>query len=88
MSHEFYQVMVGDPAISQYSWKQLARWSLEYSCLPDQMKEQALKIFDASWNTFCEDIVRDYEGLMKGDEIDEDKVGEAYRNLDMKEHDN
>jgi adenosine deaminase CECR1 len=53
MSHEFYQVMVGAPSMSLYSWKQLALWSIEYSCLTEKEQKIAKDIFDREWETFC-----------------------------------
>ncbi|CAO2655326.1 Nn.00g103900.m01.CDS01 [Neocucurbitaria sp. VM-36] len=78
MSHEFYQIMVGAPTITLYSWKQLARWSLEYSCLSPAEQAEGRKILDKSWREFCQQIVDEYGGLMTGDEIDEAKAKEAY----------
>lgn len=74
MSHEFYQVMVGDPAMSLYSWKQLARWSLEYSCLSDHEKEQALEDFGKIWKEFCEQVVKKYGKWAEGAKTREDNV--------------
>jgi adenosine deaminase CECR1 len=67
MSHEFYQIMVGAPTMSLYSWKQLARWSIEYSCLDTEEKKDGRKILDESWSKFCQTIVKDYGGLMSED---------------------
>lgn len=80
MSHEFYQIMVGAPTMSLYSWKQLAWWSLEYSCLSLKEQIRGRTILDASWKVFCKRIVDTYGPLMKagGEEVDEDKAKEAY----------
>lgn len=78
MSHEFYQIMVGAPTMSLYSWKQLARWSIEYSCLSADEKEDGQKILDDSWKVFCQTVVDKYGHLMAGDEIDEAKAKDAY----------
>lgn len=80
MSHEFYQIMVGAPTISLYSWKQLARWSIEYSCLSDVEKLQGQEILESSWQRFSRGIVNDFKGLMKENlvDIDEDKARLAY----------
>ncbi|KAF2844598.1 Metallo-dependent hydrolase [Plenodomus tracheiphilus IPT5] len=60
MSHEFYQVMVGTPTMSLYGWKQLARWSLDYSCLSAEDKVEGHRLFDKDWNTFCKRVVKEY----------------------------
>lgn len=78
MSHEFYQIMVGAPTMSIYSWKQLALWSLEYSCLTDAEKEHGKKVFLKQWEEFCEQIVQDYGGLLDGDKVDESKLAMFY----------
>jgi adenosine deaminase CECR1 len=67
MSHEFYQIMVGAPTMSLYSWKQLARWSIQYSRLKNEQKTKGYEIFDRSWSEFCQTIVKDYGGLMSED---------------------
>ncbi|KAF9700500.1 hypothetical protein EKO04_001746 [Ascochyta lentis] len=82
MNHEFYQIMVGAPTMSLYSWKQLARWSIEYSCLsPSEIKE-GLQILDATWRDFCQLIVDvcddEQNGVMKGDSIDLAKAERFY----------
>jgi adenosine deaminase CECR1 len=69
MSHEFYQIMVGSPTMSLYSWKQLARWSIDYSCLSDTEKLEGHKILNRDWETFCDYVINEYGGLMVGDEI-------------------
>ncbi|KAF2797534.1 Metallo-dependent hydrolase [Melanomma pulvis-pyrius CBS 109.77] len=63
MSHEFYQIMVGAPSMSIHSWKQLALWSLEYSCLSDEQKGRGKKIFLDSWEEFCKNVVSEYGKL-------------------------
>ncbi|KAL1388134.1 hypothetical protein HDK64DRAFT_125210 [Phyllosticta capitalensis] len=60
MSHEFYQVMVGDPTMNLHGWRQLAEWSLQYSCLSAQEVEQGLKYWRESWEEFCSWIVTTY----------------------------
>jgi adenosine deaminase CECR1 len=77
MSHEFYQIMVGSPTISIHSWKQLALWSLEYSCLNDTQKERGKEIFLKTWEIFCEKVVEKYKDLFKGDKLDQLDVDEA-----------
>lgn len=78
MSHEFYQIMVGAPTMTLYSWKQLARWSLEYSCLSPAQQTEGLKYLDKSWKVFCQDVVDKYGDLMAGEEVDEEKAAAAY----------
>ncbi|KAF2678529.1 Metallo-dependent hydrolase [Lentithecium fluviatile CBS 122367] len=82
MSHEFYQVMVGSPTISIHSWKQLALWSLEYSCLKDDEKTKGRDIFLKAWETFCEGVVEKYDHYMTGDKINEGAAKELYSKLD------
>jgi adenosine deaminase CECR1 len=78
MNYEFYQVMVGAPTMSLYSWKQLARWSIEYSCLDEDQKKRGLGILARTWQNFCQTVVEVCDdkdtGLMNGDAIDEDKA--------------
>lgn len=86
MSHEFYQVLVGDPKMSLYAWKQLARWSIQYSCLSDEDKKSGLGDLEKSWEEFCVRILQDFAGLLErvkeGDDItaafDDEKAGKMY----------
>lgn len=78
MSHEFYQIMVGAPTMSLYSWKQLARWSIDYSCLSNTQQARAHEIFDKNWVEFCGDVVKQYDDLMNNDEIDEEMARQLY----------
>jgi adenosine deaminase CECR1 len=78
MSHEFYQIMVGAPTMSLYSWKQLARWSIDYSCLSAEQKTQGHVYLDDAWAEFCKAVIDKYEGLMDGDKIDPFKAEDAY----------
>jgi adenosine deaminase CECR1 len=76
MSHEFYQVMVGAPTISLHSWKQLARWSIDYSCLDKQQKEEGLAILEKEWTRFCDYVVLEYGHLVVDGDIDDARAME------------
>ncbi|KAF2190180.1 Metallo-dependent hydrolase [Zopfia rhizophila CBS 207.26] len=81
MSHEFYQIMVGSPTITIHSWKQLALWSLEYSCLSEEQKKKGIGIFKKDWDDFCQWVVDKYEQLFDAanwDEVD-DQLRDAYK---------
>jgi adenosine deaminase CECR1 len=60
LSHEFYQVMVGDTRMTIHGWRQLIEWSLEHSCLTEAEHAQAQKIFARDWEAFCAGVVRDH----------------------------
>ncbi|KAK4546970.1 hypothetical protein LTR36_001702 [Oleoguttula mirabilis] len=60
LSHEFYQVMVGDTRMTIHGWKQLAEWSLEHSCLTEAELKQAMEIFGRDWEVFCQWVVETY----------------------------
>lgn len=83
MSHEFYQIMVGAPTMSLYSWKQLARWSIEYSCLNEEEKKEGQKHLDDSWKQFCAEIAKLEPLLMKEGcvEIDDKKAEAAFKDM-------
>jgi adenosine deaminase CECR1 len=52
--------MVGTPIMNIYGWRQLAEWSLQYSCLSDKQKAQGLQIFRREWADFCDWVVETY----------------------------
>ncbi|KAK6441271.1 hypothetical protein LTR95_002512 [Oleoguttula sp. CCFEE 5521] len=60
ISHEFYQVMVGDPRMTLHGWKQLAEWSLEHACLTESEVARGLQILRADWEIYCQWIVDTY----------------------------
>ena len=74
MSHEFYQVMVGAPSMSLYSWKQLARWSIDYSCLTPKEQAEGHKHLNQSWKEFCKVVVDTYGHLIRVNEHGQDEV--------------
>jgi adenosine deaminase CECR1 len=65
--------MVGAPTMSLYSWKQLAKWSIDYSCLNEDQQKEGHKILTIAWEEFCAYVVNTYGDLMVNGEIDEDK---------------
>lgn len=82
MAHEFYQIMVGAPSMSLYSWKQLARWSIDYSCLTQENQVKAHEILAKDWKTFCQYVVETYGPIMMDDnpdKVDTEKAEEKYR---------
>lgn len=60
MSHEFYQVMVGSPAMNIHGWRQLAEWSIKHSMLSAADKLRACEILKGEWDTFCKWIIKEY----------------------------
>ncbi|KAK5127250.1 hypothetical protein LTR08_004480 [Meristemomyces frigidus] len=57
LSHEFYQVMVGDTRMSVHGWEQLAEWSLHHSCFTAEELGKAMVIFERDWEVFCRWVV-------------------------------
>lgn len=91
MSHEFYQIMVGSPTMSVHSWKQLALWSLEYSCLEEMEKTKAEELFRQAWDEFCDWVVEEHRSLFdfsidgNVQTLSNDRAKEWYRHkLDVK----
>ncbi|KAG4431778.1 hypothetical protein IFR05_012735 [Cadophora sp. M221] len=63
LSHDFYQVMIGSETMSLQGWKQLAKWSLEHSCMdPEQLKAVTAE-WTRKWDEFCQWIVDEYGPL-------------------------
>ncbi|QIW95949.1 hypothetical protein AMS68_001467 [Peltaster fructicola] len=60
LSHEFYQVMVGDTRMTIHGWRQLVEWSIEHSCLSDDERKEALRILARDWEEYCQWIVKEY----------------------------
>jgi adenosine deaminase CECR1 len=64
--------------MSIYSWKQLALWSLEYSCLSEPEKTQGKAILLDRWEKFCKQVVKEYDSILTGDGIDEKELAKFY----------
>ncbi|TID18748.1 Septum-promoting GTP-binding protein 1 [Venturia nashicola] len=71
VSHEFYQVMVGSPAMNIHGWRQLAEWSIKHSMLSAEEKLQAYGIFKMEWETFCKWIIKEYGAFAETLDIQE-----------------
>ncbi|KAI0112541.1 hypothetical protein GGR51DRAFT_507423 [Nemania sp. FL0031] len=52
LSHDFYEVMAGHRKINLYGWKQLARWSIEHSCLSPEERGRMLREWELRWQDF------------------------------------
>ncbi len=55
--------MVGSYAMSLYGWKQLIKWSIEFSCVTDKEKDQLTIIFERQWQEFCIWVDREFGAL-------------------------
>ena len=63
LSHDFYQVMIGSEDMSLLGWKQLAKWSLEHSCMDDDQKKEVTAVWQQKWDEFCVWIINNYSHL-------------------------
>jgi adenosine deaminase CECR1 len=52
--------MVGAPSMNIHGWKQLAEWSIEYSCLSPEQQIAAFAIFHREWQSFCQWVDTEY----------------------------
>jgi adenosine deaminase CECR1 len=68
LSHDFYQIMIGSESMSLYGWKQLAKWSLEHSCMNPREMAEVTQVWEAKWAEFCRWIFEVY-GPMFGYEV-------------------
>jgi adenosine deaminase CECR1 len=52
--------MIGSESMSLHGWKQLAKWSLEHSCMdPDQLVNVTQE-WERRWQEYCQWIVDTY----------------------------
>ncbi|KAI1141483.1 Metallo-dependent hydrolase [Hypoxylon sp. FL0543] len=49
LSHDFYEVLVGNRNINLFGWRQLARWSIDHSCLSQVERERILVEWERRW---------------------------------------
>ncbi|GAB7356179.1 hypothetical protein MBLNU459_g6768t1 [Dothideomycetes sp. NU459] len=71
LSHDFYQIMVGSPAMTLHGLRQLAEWSIEHACLSHAQKTKGFNIFAQDWNEFCVWVVKEY-GVYAAGLVEED----------------
>ncbi|KAI1343101.1 hypothetical protein F5Y15DRAFT_277325 [Xylariaceae sp. FL0016] len=56
LSHDFYEVMVGHPDMDLFGWKQLAKWSIEHSCMTAVERTEALREWELRWKEFIQTV--------------------------------
>ncbi|KAI1208116.1 Metallo-dependent hydrolase [Annulohypoxylon truncatum] len=49
LSHDFYEVMVGNQNMNLFGWRQLAKWSIDHSCLSPIERERILAEWERRW---------------------------------------
>ncbi|TVY89051.1 Adenosine deaminase 2-A [Lachnellula willkommii] len=60
LSHDFYQVMIGSESMTLHGWKQLAKWSLEHSCMDPEHLASVTEEWTRRWQEYCQWIVDEY----------------------------
>jgi adenosine deaminase CECR1 len=55
--------MIGSEAMSLLGWKQLAKWSLEHSCMDDDQRKHVTEVWQQKWDEFCQWIIDSYAHL-------------------------
>ncbi|GME65583.1 putative adenosine deaminase [Neofusicoccum parvum] len=65
LSHDWYQVLVADSEMDLRGWRRLAEWSLEYSCMPEGNRAEAMRAFAQEWERFCAWVVETYGNEME-----------------------
>lgn len=59
LSHDFYEVMVGNRDMNLHGWRQLARWSIDHSCLTPVERERVLVEWERRWKEeFIPEVLR------------------------------
>ena len=58
--------MVGSPSMNIHGWRQLAEWSIQYSCLDEKDQIEARRIFKKEWEDFCGWIIDNYGEYAEG----------------------
>ena len=66
LSHDFYQIMVGWSSMSLFGWRQLAEWSIEFSCLDGEQRAELAEFHRQQWEEFCRWIVESYGAYAVG----------------------
>lgn len=64
LSHDFYQTFVGKADMTLHGWRQLIEWSIEHSCMEDQLRKDIYADWERRWNEFCRWVVNEYGHLI------------------------
>ncbi|KAI0839728.1 Metallo-dependent hydrolase [Hypoxylon sp. FL0890] len=80
LSHDFYEVLVGNRNMNLYGWRQLARWSIDHSCLSQVERERILVEWERRWKEeFIPEMLSNHQSdrlpvrLDRLDKIDENR---------------
>lgn len=57
--------MIGSESMSLQGWKQLAKWSLEHSCMTPEELENVTAEWNKRWDEFCYWIVDTYRSRLQ-----------------------
>lgn len=57
--------MIGAESMSLQGWKQLAKWSLEHSCMNPEQLMSVTAEWNSRWDTFCQWIITEYGPMME-----------------------
>ncbi|KAI1458779.1 Metallo-dependent hydrolase [Annulohypoxylon moriforme] len=49
LSHDFYEFLVGNRNMNLFGWRQLARWSIDHSCMSLVERERVLAEWERRW---------------------------------------
>ncbi|KAL7622109.1 hypothetical protein AAE478_007611 [Parahypoxylon ruwenzoriense] len=49
LSHDFYEVMIGNRNMNLFGWRQLARWSIDHACMTHDERERVLVEWERRW---------------------------------------
>ncbi|KXH62208.1 hypothetical protein CSAL01_10593 [Colletotrichum salicis] len=62
LSHDFYQALMASDNFSLLTFRVIAEWSFEFSCMSHDARDQASEDFARRWMKYCEWIVDTYGG--------------------------
>jgi adenosine deaminase CECR1 len=60
LSHDFYQTLIGSNYMTLLGWRIVAQWSIHYSCIKAEAREDVEKDFEDRWQRFCQWIVDEF----------------------------
>lgn len=59
-------MMAGKPDMTLHGWRQLIEWSIEHSCTERDEKSKLMEEWQEMWDQFCNSIIDNFEGKLKG----------------------
>ena len=71
--------MAGKADMTIHGWRQLIEWSIEHSCMHEELKAEVQIAWKHDWAKFCQEIVNGKDYLLGLRKFEPNKIPEYWR---------